>query len=200
MFRRTGRYSDEDLPQDEEGVLLPKERRPLQRPIISRPQSILEAAPDIEEDEPQAMQAPEPEEVEEAPAATPSLRPAAQSPQTVIAGDSVWDGALSSEGNVIIQGQAKGNIKARDSVSVEPGGSVNATITAKAVRISGSTKGKVNCEERLEVRRNGRIEGEFTTSILVIEEGAFVNGRFHMGDQRGSKGSERSGRNGDGSA
>jgi cytoskeletal protein CcmA (bactofilin family) len=171
--------------------------------MISRPQSILETSPDAENEEADPPPGTEAAEAEIEPASAPALRPTTQMPQTVVAGDSVWDGTLSSEGNVVIQGQAKGNIKARESVTIEHGGDVNATITAKAVRVSGSTRGKVNCEDRLEVRRNGRIEGEFTTSILVIEEGAFVNGRFHMGDQRGSKAPDRSGsggRNGDGAA
>ena len=80
---------------------------------------------------------------------------------TVIAEGVRVQGEFKGDGPMIIDGVVKGTIS-----------------TGKVV--AGKIKGNIVAQERLELMAGSRVDGDVVTSILVIAEGATLNGRCTM--------------------
>jgi cytoskeletal protein CcmA (bactofilin family) len=102
---------------------------------------------------------------------------------SVIGSGSTWQGNLTTDASVRLEGKVSGDIKASGTVHITDGAQVNATVHARFVIISGSFDGKLYCTERLELRPSSRIQGSITTRSLSVGEGAFIDGEIHMTDE-----------------
>lgn len=112
-----------------------------------------------------------------------ATRKGAKSPDecsSIVSAGSKWQGNLSSDASVRIDGELSGEVKAKDTVYVSENSRVDATIVANYVIIAGNFQGRVNCAERLELMPTSRIKGELTTKALMVHEGAFIDGALHM--------------------
>ncbi|HZP25897.1 MAG TPA: polymer-forming cytoskeletal protein [Dehalococcoidia bacterium] len=119
-----------------------------------------------------------------------AARKGAKSPDecsTVVSAGSKWQGNLSSDASVRIDGELSGEIKAKDTVYVSENSRVDATIVANYVIIAGNFQGRVNCAERLELMPTSKIKGELTTKALMVHEGAFIDGALHMTSSNGER-------------
>lgn len=85
-----------------------------------------------------------------------------------------------TDGTVRIEGSVHGSVQAGKAVVVGRGGSVEGDIATQDAVISGSVKGSVVAESRLELQATCRIEGEVQTRRLQLEEGAVFNGSVKM--------------------
>lgn len=112
--------------------------------------------------------------------ATPMTPRDQDQPCSVVSKGSVWEGSLKVEGSVRVDGKLSGALEAADAVDVAEGAEVDAQVKAKFVIISGQFRGQVNSSERLEVMRTGRVAAELTTQVLVVHDGAVVEGQIHM--------------------
>jgi cytoskeletal protein CcmA (bactofilin family) len=101
---------------------------------------------------------------------------------SVIGAESAWNGNFSTEGNVRIDGNVLGEVKATGTVFINNGADVKATVYGKYVVIAGSFDGNLYCSERLELQPESRIKGAIHTKSLSVGEGAFIDGEIHMGD------------------
>ena len=120
----------------------------------------------------------------QAPADAATDTPAApEECSSVIGSGSTWQGNLTTDASVRLEGKVSGDIKASGTVHVTDGAQVNATVHARFVIISGSFDGKLYCTERLELRPSSRIKGSITTRSLSVGEGAFIDGEIHMTDE-----------------
>ena len=99
---------------------------------------------------------------------------------TIVAHDTVWNGDLQSSGTVHVHGRVDGSVMAKLDVFVAEEAEVSASISAENVSIAGLVRGTVRCTNRFEVLPQGRVEGEFFAPVLVVHEGATINGRFKM--------------------
>jgi len=99
---------------------------------------------------------------------------------SVISSGSEWQGNLKIESSVRIDGRLSGGIEAGDTVQISEGAMVDAKINAKFVVVAGTFQGHLNCRERLELLPTSLIKGEFTTKLLTVHEGAFIDGQLHM--------------------
>ncbi|HUF53943.1 MAG TPA: polymer-forming cytoskeletal protein [Dehalococcoidia bacterium] len=121
---------------------------------------------------------------------------------SVIGAESAWNGNFSTDGNIRIDGNVLGEVKATGTVFINNGADVKATVYGKYVIIAGSFDGNLYCSERLELQPESRIKGIIHTKALAVGEGAFIDGEIHMGDVADLDGSEvvasasRSSRNG----
>lgn len=98
----------------------------------------------------------------------------------VIAAGSKWSGTLNIDDSVRIEGNVTGEIVAKGTVHISDGARVEAKIRAGYVVISGSFKGELRCDERLELMPKSRVEGEMITKLLNVHEGAVVDGSIQM--------------------
>ena len=117
----------------------------------------------------------------------PATRPMSKTEPTpsekctsVVSAGSIWQGNLTIEGSVRIDGRLSGEVDAQGTVHVSEGAQVDAKVCAAFVIIAGTFQGQVRCSERLEILPTGRAQAELTTKSLVVHEGAFVEGQVHM--------------------
>lgn len=85
-------------------------------------------------------------------------------------------GNFSSDENVIIEGNAEGNIKVSKTLTIGKNGDVTADIDANTVRILGFAKGNIIAANRVEILSEGRYYGNIKSEILVVKEGAILIG------------------------
>ena len=104
----------------------------------------------------------------------------------VIAAGSKWNGTLNIDDSVRIEGNLTGEVVAKGTVHIADGARVEAKIRAGFVVISGSFKGEVRCEERLELMPKSRVEGELVTKVLNVHEGAVLDGSIQMAGEASS--------------
>jgi cytoskeletal protein CcmA (bactofilin family) len=101
----------------------------------------------------------------------------------VIASGSKWSGTLNIDDSVRIEGNLTGEIVAKGTVHISDGARVEAKIRAAYIVISGSFKGELRCDERLELMPKSRVEGEMITKLLNVHEGAIVDGSLQMASE-----------------
>lgn len=94
-------------------------------------------------------------------------------------------GDCDTDGTVRIEGTVQGNIRAGKAVVVGKEGTVEGDIFTQDAVISGTVKGTLRAESRLELQSTSRIEGEVLAGRMQLEEGAVLNGTIQMGKGAG---------------
>ncbi len=101
---------------------------------------------------------------------------------TIIGTGVVIEGKLSSSGDVRIDGNVKGDIKASGNVTVGESGEVDGQINADIITLGGKVTGSVNAKDKLVLESKAALKGDIITKILVVEAGAKFDGKSSMGD------------------
>ncbi|MES2542442.1 MAG: polymer-forming cytoskeletal protein [Pseudomonadota bacterium] len=114
------------------------------------------------------------------PTSAPSVpRPSApgtNSARSVLGADLRITGEVSSAGSVEVLGEIDGNITANGLI-IGNEGKVKGTVTAHTVEVKGKLDGKVSCES-FTLRASSDVRADVTTTSLIIESGAGIEGRF----------------------
>jgi cytoskeletal protein CcmA (bactofilin family) len=90
------------------------------------------------------------------------------------------EGELRFRDTFRVDGQVTGKVTSDGELMVGDSGNVDGEIAVGAVFISGTVKGHVRASRRVEISAKGRVVAEIETPALVIEEGAFFEGRCSM--------------------
>jgi len=90
-------------------------------------------------------------------------------------------GDFKSQGNIQIEGQVTGTIQTTGNLGVGEQAKISANVNATNAFVAGLIKGSVTVAERLELSPKAKIEGDVSTKVLIIAEGAQLNGRCQMG-------------------
>lgn len=99
-----------------------------------------------------------------------------------VSGDIVFTEGLRIEGRV-----AGSIVSEGGTLIVEQAARIEARVDVGICVISGTIEGNLNAKSRVEVQKTARVRGDITTPVLLVEEGAVVNGNVGMGAQaRGS--------------
>lgn len=106
---------------------------------------------------------------------------------TLIGKDTEFQGTLNAKGTVRIDGKFEGDIKAEGNIIVGETGQVSAEIKARNLSLSGQIKGNVTLQEKLEICSSGKLSGDINVGLLVVEEGAFYQGKSTMTPRAGKK-------------
>ena len=69
---------------------------------------------------------------------------------------------------------------AEGDVTLSPQSEVDAEIKAASVTVAGSFKGNILASNRTELARGGKVDGNVTTKVLVVAEGATFTGQSIM--------------------
>jgi len=91
-----------------------------------------------------------------------------------------FEGLLSFDGTVRIDGLFRGEIQTNDCLVIGKTGQVDAEIQVGHLIIMGKLNGNVKATGKVEVASTGHIKGDLVTSVLVIQEGATIEGNIHM--------------------
>jgi cytoskeletal protein CcmA (bactofilin family) len=102
---------------------------------------------------------------------------------SVLGAGITWQGAISGQGGVRIDGAFDGDIALRGLVVVGEGGRVTCEhIRALTVVVAGSVKGNVTAR-KVEIASTGRIWGDVVTTSFSTAEGAFLRGKIRMEEE-----------------
>lgn len=118
--------------------------------------------------------------------------------ESVISGDAVFEGKITAQKELRVDGTFKGEIVSQNRVVVGPSGKLeDSKVEAKSMVVSGRVVGNLKVLERLELLSTGEIYGDLETQpgALIIEKGARLEGRCSMGlneDEAPAKGGEAS--------
>lgn len=105
----------------------------------------------------------------------------------VIASGAKWQGTLTVDDSVRVEGNFEGEIEAKGTVHVSAGARVDAKVRAAFVVVAGEFKGEIRCDQRVDLLPRSRVSGEVITKVLSVQEGATLDGRVQMsgdGDAR----------------
>lgn len=95
-----------------------------------------------------------------------------------VTGDVLFADALQVDGKV--NGKV---ISESGSLMIEQTGDVQADVDVGVCVIRGSLRGNVNARSRVEIYKTARVQGDITTPVLLVEEGALLSGAITMGKE-----------------
>jgi cytoskeletal protein CcmA (bactofilin family) len=95
-----------------------------------------------------------------------------------VSGDVVFADALQVDGKVI--GKL---ISESGTIVIEQTGEIQADVDVGVCVIRGALRGNVNARSRVEIYKTARVQGDITTPVLLVEEGAFLSGAVTMGKE-----------------
>ena len=93
---------------------------------------------------------------------------------------SEFEGKLTFEGEVRIDGKFSGQIVTKDTLTVGEGAKVTADITAGVIIISGSVEGTIRAHQLVELHAPARVKGAIETPAMSMEKGVIFEGTTKM--------------------
>jgi cytoskeletal protein CcmA (bactofilin family) len=99
---------------------------------------------------------------------------------TLLGRGSEFEGKLTFEGTVRIDGKLKGQVFSDDVLIVGEGAYVEAEIDIGEVIIQGTVVGNIRASRGIEIHAPGRVKGDLTTPSLQIDKGVIFEGRSFM--------------------
>lgn len=99
---------------------------------------------------------------------------------TLIGKGSEFDGKLTFEGQVRIDGKFTGQINTKDVLVIGEGARVTAEISAGTVIINGVVEGNIKAAQLIELHQPGRMKGNLETPALSIDRGVVFEGSCKM--------------------
>jgi cytoskeletal protein CcmA (bactofilin family) len=109
---------------------------------------------------------------------------AKQAPQgeitTLLGRGAAFEGKLTFDGTVRIDGRFKGEVFSDDVLVIGEGAHVEAEIDIGEVIIQGTVVGNIKAKRSIEIHAPGRIKGDLHTPSLQIDKGVIFEGRSFM--------------------
>lgn len=110
-----------------------------------------------------------------------AARPAAAGEITTLLGrGAAFEGKLTFEGTVRIDGRFKGEVFSDDTLVIGEGAIVEAQIDIGDVIIQGTVIGNITAKRSIEIHAPGRVKGDLHTPQLQIDKGVIFEGRSFM--------------------
>jgi cytoskeletal protein CcmA (bactofilin family) len=99
---------------------------------------------------------------------------------TLLGRGATFEGKLTFEGTVRIDGRFKGEVFTDDTLVIGEGAHVEATIDVGEVIIQGTVVGNVSAKRSIEIHAPGRVKGDLHTPSLQVDKGVIFEGRSFM--------------------
>jgi len=93
---------------------------------------------------------------------------------------SEFEGKLTFEGQVRIDGKFTGQIFTKDTLVIGDGAKVSAEISAGTVIVNGIVEGNIRASQMIELHQPGRIKGNLETPSLSMDRGVIFEGSCKM--------------------
>ena len=101
------------------------------------------------------------------------------------------EGKVFSDGDLQIDGTIEGPVSVEGKkLTVGPTAQLNSQIVAREVVVYGKVHGDVRALDRVEIRKDGSVDGNITTGRIMIEEGARFKGKIEIDRDKASAGAE----------
>jgi cytoskeletal protein CcmA (bactofilin family) len=99
---------------------------------------------------------------------------------TLLGRGSEFEGKLSFEGQVRIDGRFSGQISTKDTLVVGEGARVSAEISAGHVVVNGTVEGNIKATNMVELHPPARVKGSIESPALSIDKGVIFEGTAKM--------------------
>jgi len=101
--------------------------------------------------------------------------------QATIGRTLVIKGEISGSEALYIDGRIEGKITMPESrVTIGRNGKVDASIQAREVVVMGKVTGNIECSDRVDIRSEGSVHGDISTSRISVEDGASLKGGIQV--------------------
>ena len=110
---------------------------------------------------------------------------------TLLGRGASFEGKLTFEGTVRIDGRFKGEVFSDDTLVIGEGAHVEAEIDIGEVIIQGTVVGNVKAKKSIEIHAPGRVKGDLHTPVLQIDKGVVFEGRSFMEQSLGNAGAAK---------
>jgi cytoskeletal protein CcmA (bactofilin family) len=111
---------------------------------------------------------------------SPKIAPAARPlTGTVIGPKAKFEGTLTSEGDLRLDGLFTGSVSARGQVTIGESGSLKGGLIGGVVRVAGMVRGNITAH-KVAILKTGRVYGDLLVEALITEEGGFIQGQIRM--------------------
>jgi cytoskeletal protein CcmA (bactofilin family) len=99
---------------------------------------------------------------------------------TILGPESAFEGKLTFEGTVRIDGHFTGEVNTENILVVGQGARVEANIHVGSIVINGEVIGDIKARHSVEINAPGKVRGNITTPQLSIARGVIFEGSCHM--------------------
>ncbi len=99
---------------------------------------------------------------------------------TLLGRGSSFDGKLTFEGTVRIDGKLSGEIFSNDVLVVGEGAEVSAEIDVGVLIVEGNVNGNIRAKRSVELHAPARVRGNIETPSLFIDKGVMFEGQCRM--------------------
>lgn len=99
---------------------------------------------------------------------------------TVIGAGITIEGELTTDDDVVVLGTLRGRLVAKDAVTVEQGGAVEADISGGPVAVAGSVTGNIISSDRVDLQNGAKVIGNVKATRITIADGAQFKGNVDM--------------------
>jgi cytoskeletal protein CcmA (bactofilin family) len=103
-----------------------------------------------------------------------------------------FEGKLTFEGTVRIDGRFRGEVFSDDTLVIGEGALVEAEIDIGEIIIQGTVVGNIKAKRSIEIHAPGRVKGDIHTPSLQIDKGVIFEGRSFMEGMVAPKGAAAS--------
>ncbi len=100
---------------------------------------------------------------------------------TLLGAGSEFEGKLTFQGSVHIDGKLKGEIVTSDELNIGQSAKVSAEISVGSILIHGEVNGNIKAKSLVELEATARVFGTIETPALVVKKGATFEGTTKMG-------------------
>lgn len=98
---------------------------------------------------------------------------------------SEFEGKLTFEGQVRIDGKFTGQIQTKDTLVIGDGARVQAEINAGTVVINGTVEGNIRATHLIEIHQPARVKGNLEAPALSMDRGVIFDGSVKMAELGG---------------
>ena len=106
------------------------------------------------------------------------LRDLTRSSTTLIADGARFEGVISGECDIVVNGSVDGNCDISGTLTLAEQGSWSGTVSATNVIVAGAIDGDVIARHKVEVGTTAKINGTVTAEAIAVAEGAVVEGEM----------------------
>lgn len=89
-------------------------------------------------------------------------------------------GELRFQDGVRLDGKFDGTVESSGTLVIGETGQIMAKIRIGRISISGRVEGTITASEKVEILHTGKVIGDISTPVLVVEEGAVLEGKCNM--------------------
>ncbi|MDK2822751.1 MAG: hypothetical protein PWQ67_2051 [Clostridia bacterium] len=100
--------------------------------------------------------------------------------ETLVGMGTHFQGVVSSQGTVRIDGTFTGEIKTQGDLVIGDNGVLEANVEARNILVAGEIKGNLQAKGKIEITPSGKVIGDIKVKNLIIDEGAVFKGTCLM--------------------